>query len=75
MLDLIVSTYTWRISMLKTMVQMTVLKSTFYLSFVIRRNLNHGSEDKPGLVSTGLNQGLFSFCNKAFRVLKDNGLY
>ena len=52
----------------KTMVQMLVLKSTFYLSFVIRRNLNHGSEDKPGLVSTGLNQGLFSFCNKADNV-------
>ena len=63
MLDLIVSHMAYL--NVKTMVQMTVLKSTFYLSFVIRRNLNHGSEDKPGFVSTGLNQGLFSFCNRA----------
>lgn len=33
----------------------------FFLSFVIQTNLDHGSADKPGVDSIGLNQGLFSF--------------
>lgn len=36
-------------------------KSMVYICFVIRTNLDHGSADKPGLDSTGLNQGLSSF--------------